>query len=264
MTVADPTAAAGGGAPVAGSSPSSGASLRERGTIRHDEVRARRWEVGGIAKVVRGVEVDVAQLRGTTVIGGPLVAREVTVSGGLESHGPVTVAGRFRVRGSLDTGGSVRAGAATFEGPVRIARELVVDGALRLRGALRAASVRCEQLRLRGSVTVPGALTSGTIDAELVGDCSVGAVVCREIRLRRPVATVVEKVLGRGTVAEVGRVEAERAWVGGARVGFLRAKEVVLGRDAHIASVEGRIVRAHPSSRVGPESWSRPPAGLSR
>ena len=44
----------------------------------------------------------------------------------------------------------------------------------------------------------------------------------------------------------------------------VRAGEIVLGRNAHVGTVEGKVVRAHPSSRVGPESWSRPPPGLSR
>lgn len=260
----DPPATGGPASPGQTRPVAAGTTLRERGTVCHEEVRARRWDVRGIAKVVRGIEVDLLRCDGTAVVGGPLVAGELTVAGALEARGPVTVGRRLRVRGSIDAGASVHAHDASFEGPVRLGGELVVDGALRLRGALRAPAVRCEQLRVRGTVAVPGTIASPTIEAVLLGDSSVGSVECRELRLRGPVVNVVERVLGREAVVEVGRVEAEKVWVEGARVGFLRAQEIVLGRGAHVTATEGRVVRAHPSSRVGPESWSRPPLGLSR
>lgn len=241
-----------------------GPPLRERGSVRHDEVRAQRWEVRGIAKVLGGVEVGEAEADGSLVVGGPLLAEELRARGSVEGRGPITVAGRLRVRGSLDARSTVKAGAAALEGPVRVEGELAVDTTLEVRGHLRAPAVRGGVLRIRGTADVPGTVTATSVDLAAEGDSAIGTVRCRDLRLRGPRPNVVRRVLGRDAVVKVDRVEAETARVEGAWVGFLKAREVVLGPDAHVAEVEGRVVRAHPSSRVGPESWSRPPAGLSR
>lgn len=256
---AAPTAAA-----APSPSPKSGPALVARGTTRHDEVRAQRWVVRGIAKVAGTVDVGAADLGGTVVVGGPTTAGRLTVLGAFDAHGPVTVAGRLSSRGSLDAGTSVRAAEATLRGRVLVAGELVVDGTLKVRGSLRAPSVRCGRLELRGTAHIPGAVVAGSVDADLLGDSVLGTVQCRQFRLRGPAPNVVRRALGKEAVVAVERVDAESARVEAARVGLVRAGEVVLGRDAHVATVEGRLVRAHPSSRVGPESWSRPPAGLSR
>ncbi len=238
--------------------------VRDRGTVRHDAIRTRRWELNGIAKVVGAVEVGSARLSGTVVIGGPLAAVELTAVGSVDVRGPMTVAGALTVRGALDAGATLHAQEATCAGPTRVAGAVAVDGTLRVRGSLRAPDVRCGRLDLRGTAEVPGTVVATDVDATVRSDTDVGAVVCRRFRLLGPTPTVVEKVLGREAVAVVRSIEAETATITGARVGFVRAASVVLGREAHVTAVEGRIVRAHPTSRVGPQSWSRPPEGLRR
>jgi cytoskeletal protein CcmA (bactofilin family) len=251
------------GAPVAPET-TTPTRVRDRGTVRHDRLRARRWEVDGIAKVVGAVEVGSARLRGTVVVGGPLAAVELAAVGRVEVRGPLTVVGSLAVRGSLDAGATVRAGSATLDGPVRTGGAVTVDGPLRVDGGLLAPSVRCGRLTLRGPATVPGTVAAGEADATLGPDAAIGAIVCGRLTLRGPTPSAVDRVLGKEPVAWVGRVEAETASVEGVRVGFLRAREIVLGRGAHVGTVEGRVVRAHPASRVGPESWTPPPPGLRR
>jgi cytoskeletal protein CcmA (bactofilin family) len=238
--------------------------IRDRGSVRRSAIRARRWELRGIAKVVGPVEVGSARLDGTVAVGGPLAAVELTAVGTLEVRGPVSASGTLTVRGGFDAGAIVRARDATFVGPVRAAAEVVVDGTLRVRGSLRAPLVRCGRLEIRGTADLPGTVTATDVDLDLRADSTLGSIVCRRLRLRGPTPTLVDKALGQEALVVVNRVEAETATISGARVGFVRATEVVLGPAAHVGAVEGRVVRAHPTSRVGPESWSRPPEGLRR
>lgn len=244
--------------------PPAEATVVDRGTVRREQLRAGRWAVRGIAKVAHEVRVDVARLDGTVVVGDRLVAREVSLRGRLDAQGEVVVDGRLRSRGKVDAGGAVRAHEATVVGSVRVAGELTVATTLRVRGQLHAPAVRCDRLEIRGSATVPGAIVATSMDARLDTDSTFGLLQCGEVRLRGPAPNVVRRVLGRDAWVMVDRIEAERVEVEFARVRFVRSNEVVLGRGAHVATVEGTVRRAHPSSRVGPESWSRPPEGLTR
>jgi cytoskeletal protein CcmA (bactofilin family) len=220
--------------------------------------------VRGIAKVVGSAEVGAGELDGTVVVGGAFTADQLKAVGALEVRGPLTVAGRFSMHGSLDAGGSVHAGEAVLRGPSRLGGELVVDGTLAVHGTLQAPSVECGVLDLSGTAMIPGAVVATSVDADLVADSAIGTIQCRQLRLRGPVPNIVRRVLGRPPVVTVERVEAESARIEGARVRFVRAREIVLGRGAHVGAVEGKVARAPASSRVGPESWSRPPYGLSR
>jgi len=244
--------------------PPLGPPLTERGTVRHEQVLSQRWALQGIAKVVGEVTIGSGRLVGTVIVGGGVAAGELTLIGSLESRGSVVVAGRLHVRGSLDVAGGARSGQADLEGPVQVGKELQVDGRLRVRGSLRAPDVRCAAFELRGSAAVPGSITATSFDAHLVSDSRLGSVRCREFRLRGPAPNVVRRVLGGDPLVTVERVEADTARIESARVQFVRAREIVLGRGAHVVAIEGRLVRAHPSSRLGPESWSRPPEGLRR
>ena len=255
-----------GTAPATGPAASKprGPPIDDRGTVRHDEVRAIRWTVHGFAKVAGDVDVGSTDLDGTVVVGGSVLAEELSLRGGLEARGPLTVYGALRSHGSLGAGATVRAREARLDGTVRLAGDLVVETALRVRGDLRAPSLTCGELDLRGTAAIPGTVAATSLDAHLVADSSFGLIRCRRLRLRGPVPSVVRRVLGPEVTVRVERIEAESAFVESARVGFVRAKEVVLGRNAHVRDVEGRVVRAHASSRLGPESWTPPPFGLSR
>ena len=245
-------------------SPARGPRLLERGTVRHDEVRAQRWVVHGIAKVLGSAEVGVGELDGTVAVGGAFAADQLAVVGALDLRGPLTVTGRFSTHGTFDAGSSVHAGEAFLRGAARVLGELVVEGPLTVRGMLRAPSVRCGALDLYGTAMIPGEVVATSVDVDLVADSALGTVQCREFRLRGPAPNVVQRVLGQPSLVTVERVDAETARIEAARVRFVRAREIILGRGAHVEAVEGRVVRAHASSRVGPESWSRPPHGLSR
>jgi len=262
-------------APVAAGGPSSAPSpspspppregpIVDRGTVRRDEVRARDWVLHGIAKVVGGADVGGAELDGTAVVGGPFRADRLAVVGSLDARSTVTVAHRLTVHGSVDAGGAVHAGEASFRGVARLGADLVVDATLAVRGQLHASSVRCGTLELRGTATVPGPVVGTAIDVDLVADSAIGSIQCRELRLRGPAPSLVQRMFGNPPVATVERVEAETVRIEEARVRFVRAARIFLGRNAHVATLEGQVVRAHSSSRVGPESWSRPPQGLSR
>jgi len=228
------------------------------------EVRARDWRVRGISKVAGVVEVGSADLRGTVVVGGTLTAASLEFDGTLEARSQVAVSGKLRGRGQLGAEAGVRAGEAELAGVVRVSGELVASGRLRVRGRLQAPSVRSEVLDLRGSAQVPGEITAPSCRLTLTEDTSIGTIRCRDLRLRGPPPNLVRRVLSEEAIVRVDAVEGETVSIEFARVRFVRAREVTLGRGAHVAAVEGKVVRTHRSSRLGPESWSRPPPGLSR
>jgi cytoskeletal protein CcmA (bactofilin family) len=236
----------------------------DRGTVRHERIRTDRWSVDGIAKVDREVEVGRADLRGTVVVGGSVSAGELLVRGSLEVRGAVSVLGRLVVRGSLGAAGVVGAGDASLDGTVRVAGELSAGSAIRADGTLFAGSLRAPSVRLRGTAAVPGTVETTGFDGVLTGDSSFGTIRSPRLRLKGPVENPVRWVLGRHASVVVERIEGEQLELEGVRASFARAREIVLGRDSHLLAYEGRIVRAHPTSRVGPESWTAPPAGLRR
>jgi len=217
--------------------------LADRGTVRHDTVRARVWSVRGIAKVVGAVSVGSAELEGTTVVGGAFVAESAASTGSLEVRGPMTVAGRLSTRGSFEAAAPVTAGEAELHGRLRLAADLSVAGLLRARGALRAPNLRCGQLELRGGASVPGSVVSEVVNGRFASDSLLGSVTARAVHLHGPSPNLVERVLGTEAVASVDRVEAESVELSAIRVRFVRAKEIRLGPGAHVAAVEGRVVQ---------------------
>jgi len=251
-----------GAAPTPGPA---GPAVVDRGTVAHAEVRAGRWSVHGIAKVAGDVDAGVVELDGTVVVGGALTAQELSSRGSLEARGPCVVHGPLRAHGTFEAAGPVRAREARLEGSARVGGELVSEGDLRVRGRLHGSNVNCHGvLEIRGTATLPGTVVATSVEAALTGETALGVVRCRELRLRGPAPNLVQRVLGNAATATVERVEAETVVLENVRVRFVRAGHVELGRNAHVATVEGTVVRSHPTSRLGPESWSRPPAGLTR
>ena len=236
----------------------------DRGTVVHDEVRSLHWKLRGIAKVVHDVDVGLAELDGTAVVGGPLLADELRLVGSLDVRGPVRIAGRLRARGSIEAGSGFRASEATVVGRLRATGELEFDGAARLRGSVRAALLRAGPLELRGEVQVPGTVGADRLDAELTGGSHLGEVRATEVRLRGREPNLVRRLLGTPAPVTVSRIDADLVSLAEVRVDRVKAREVVLGPGAHVTAVEGRVVRQHPSSHLGPESWTPPPDGLRR
>ena len=244
--------------------PARGPAVSDRGTVAHDELRCERWTVRGVAKVAKDVDVGSADLDGTVVVGGALRAGSVVAVGSLEVRGAVEVGGSLRVDGPLEAGASLHAKEARLRGRNHVAGRVAVEARLEAHGVLHAPSIVCGSFELRGTAVVPEVTVAGVLDAVLDGDGAFGSVLAKELRLRGPVPNLVRRLLAPEPLVTVERIEAQRVSLEGVRVRFVRAAEVVLGRAAHVETVEGRVVRAHPSSRVGPESWSRPPDGLVR
>ncbi len=252
---------------VAASPPASGGrrgAIVDRNSARRDSVVAPRWDARGIVRIDHDVQVGQASLDGTTVVGGRLASGQLRSRGSLEVRGPLEVQREFDHRGVLEASGPVRVGSASWDGTARIGGDLAAASVLRVAGSLRANRVAAALVRLRGTATVAGLLTATSLDAELSGDSAFDEVHAHDVRIAGPVPNPVRWALGMETNVTVGRIEAESVDLVAVRAGFVRAPAITLGPAAHLVAYEGRIVRAHPSSRVGPESWSRPPAGLRR
>jgi cytoskeletal protein CcmA (bactofilin family) len=241
-----------------------GGPVLERGTVVHDEVRSVLWRLHGIAKVVHDVDVGEGELHGRVIVGGPFLADELRLNGSLDVRGPVAVARRLRADGSIEAHAGLRAAGATVAGKLRVDGELELTAPARLRGSVRAALVRAGPLELRGEVQVPGVVRAERCVAELAPGSSIGEIRGTEVGLRGATPNVVRRVLGPVPPVTVGRVEAASVTIADVRVGLVKGREIVLGPRAHVTAVEGTIVRQHPTSRLGPESWTPPPHGLHR
>jgi cytoskeletal protein CcmA (bactofilin family) len=250
-------------APVRAAAPRA-ATVRDRGLARHESLRADRWTANGTVKVSGGVEVGTATVTGTVSVGGGISAGAFRMRGTFEVDGPVVVRDLLFARGNLHCESTVRAGDLTLEGTGRFAGTVTVERAGTVRGTLIAPSVSAGLLELTGSATVPGAVRAAGVSADFRHRSSLGAVTARRVRLYGRVPNLVDKVFFQFEPVRVDRIEADSVELAGVDVGFVRAKEIVLGRGAHVTALEGTVVRRHPSSSVGPESKSPPPYGLRR
>jgi cytoskeletal protein CcmA (bactofilin family) len=243
--------------------------VRDAGAIRHDTVRAMRWTVSGTCKVTGDATAAEATVAGLLSIGGRLTVTRMTVRGTLEVLGGTDVRERADLDGTFHPRGPVHLASARVAGILRTDSDVRVDHDLAIDGALEAASLHVGVLELTGTATVPGeVVASGRIRAGFRGDSSLGPVQAREVSLKGPppglVPSLVRKVFGGNAHVEVERIEADRVELEAVNVGLVRSKEIVLGPGAQVTEIEGTIVRQHPTARVGPESRSRPPHGLSR
>ena len=239
-------------------------TVADRGTVLRAELSAGRWSTGGIAKVEGDATVDRARLRGTVVVGGRLVAGEVRLSGTLDVRGAVAVDQGLRTDGTLLARSTVDVGEADLDGTTRVLGELRARTVLRSRGSLTAPAVRALSVDLAGTAEVPGELAATAVTARFARSARLGTVRGRKVSLRGPVPNPVRWALGLQAEVEVDRIEADRAYLEGVRVAFVRAPEIELGPASHLLAHEGTVLRAHRTSRIGPESWSPAPPGLRR
>jgi cytoskeletal protein CcmA (bactofilin family) len=237
---------------------------QDTGVVRRDSVRALAWWVNGTAKVTGEVDAGDVRVVGTLSVGGQVLADTFECRGTLEVEGGVNVVGRLSIDGTLRVAGSVHAAQGYFSGTTRIGRDVSVDRSLVVRGQFAAPSVRSEELHAEAAVEIPGAVEGVEVDLLLSGDSRLGTVRARSVRILRKPPNPFEKVLGRSPAPPVDRVEADHVELEGVDVAFVRSPEIILRRDAHVTEVEGTILRRHPTARVGPESRSPPPHGLSR
>jgi len=238
--------------------------LHDSGTLRRDSVDADRWFVTGLVKVTGDANLGEGTLDGTVSLGGRLAATRVHYRGVLEVGGTLETSGDITGAGSLRAGSTAHAGTADLKGTVRVLGALTVDRGLTVHGSLTAPSASVGELDLEGEVHVPGDLVGLRVNAFLKDDSAFGTVRAPSVTLRGRPLNLVEKVFFHHLTVTVKRVEADAAELEGVDVTFVRAPKITLGRDAHVTTYEGTIVKQHPSSRVGFESKSRPPYGLRR
>ncbi len=238
--------------------------LEDRGTCRHDAVHANRWEARGTVKISKDVAVGAADVHGTVSIGGTLLAREFRARGTLDVEGAVDVRGPMTVRGNAHFAAGLRAVDLELDGCGRVGGAVSVERTLTSHGILEAPSVTAGVLSLEGAVAVPGEIRALQLTADLPHSSTLGDVHARTVRLRGRLPNLLDKVFVREARTHVDRIEADRVELEGVDVRFVRAKEILLGRESHVTEVEGTITRRHPSSSVGPEVKSPLPYGLRR
>ena len=245
------------------------ALVRDTGAIRHDTVRAMRWTVSGTCKVTGDATAAEATIAGLLSVGGRLTVTRIRARGTLEVLGGTDVRERAELDGTFRPRGPVHLASARIAGIVRTPSDVRVERDLTVAGAFEAASLHVGLFDLTGTTTVPGDLVaSANIRASFRGDSTLGSIRAHEVILKGPppglVPTLVRKVFGGNAHIRVERIEADRVEIEAVNVGLIRSPEIVLGPGAQVTEVEGTVVRQHPTARVGPESRSRPPHGLSR
>lgn len=244
-------------------------AIRETGVVRHDAVRTASWTMTGLAKVEGDVEVGSGASHGSLSVAGKLIADGFRARGTTEVVGPVEVRSALTLNGTAQFGSGLHAGSLDVRGTLRSEAPVRVDQQLIVRGAVEAPSVSASLLDLSGSATVPGELLAlAVVRARFRGDSRLGTVRAKRVALDGPptalIPTLWRSVFGGSADVRVDRIEADSVELSAISVGFVRAREVVLGAGAQVTTVEGTIVRRHRTSRVGPESRSPAPHGLSR
>jgi len=238
--------------------------VRDLGTVRKESVDTDRWTARGTVKVTGDASLGQGTLEGVVSVGGKLAATGLTYRGTLDVAGAMDVRGTFAGSGSLRAGLTLHAVAADLKGTVRVAGATSVDHGLTVRGSLAAASLAVGELSLYGEARVPGEIVGHSVSARLTADSAFGSLRAASVDLHAKVPNLVEKVLGHRVAVSIQRIDADVVDLEGVDVKFVHAPQITLGRGAHITEYEGTIVRRHPSSRVGFESRSPPPYGLSR
>jgi hypothetical protein len=238
--------------------------IDDRGVARHDAIHAAEWRVRGAAKVLQEADAGRAWLDGTVTVGGPLTADELTARGMLYAESRVDVKGALDVHADLEVAGPLHAGDATLRGAARIGGPVTIDRGFSVVGTLDAPSIAAQIVSIEGGIESGGPIVAGSVTAVLDRDSRLGTVRARSASLRGRVPNVVEKVMLRSFQVRVDRVEADAVTLEGVDVDFVRSPAIVLGRAAHVTTVEGTIVSQHPSADVGPRSRTPPPHGLRR
>lgn len=259
---APPTASAAGPTVRAG-------VLRDRGAVRRDAVRAASWTTHGLAKVTGDVDVTAGESSGLLSVGGRLAAGRFRATGTLEVGGAVEVAADLSLDGLSRFSNAVHAGDLSSRGTLHADAALRVDRAFLATGAVEARSVSAGLFDLTGRAEVPGELGAvAIVRGRFRGDSRIGSIRGKRVELAGPSTALVPSlwraVFGGGGSVRVDRIEADRVELSAVDVGFVRAREVVLGPAAHVTELEGTVVRRDRTSRVGPESRSPRPHGLSR
>ena len=237
--------------------------------MRRDSVRATAWSVAGLAKVLGDVDVESLSVRGLLSVGGKLRAGRLTADGTLDTVGTAEVRESLEFDGTARFDAPVHAGTVRCRGTFHLESPLRVDRGLVAVGLVEAPSIAATLFDLDGGADVPGEIVvAGIVRARFRSDSHLGTVRASRVELAGPptslVPTLLRRVFGGGASVHVARVEAQEVALSAVDVDFVRADRIALGAGAHVTALEGTVVRRHPTSRVGPESRSPPPHGLSR
>lgn len=251
------------------SAPPTGSEIRDAGTVRRDSIRATAWRSRGMSKVQGDVDVGVGSTTGLVSIGGRLTAQSFRARGTLEVVGATEVREQLTLDGTVHFRAPVHAGTLDARGTLRCPADVRVDRALTVTGSFEAPSAHVGLLDVTGTVDIPGDLDAVvSVRVRFRGDSHIHAIRTKSVVLEGPpsalIPTLVRRVFGGAAEVRIGRVEAETVELSAVYVEFVHAEKIVLGAGAHLREFEGTIVRRHPSSRVGPESRTPPPHGLSR
>ncbi|MGA8303358.1 MAG: hypothetical protein WA691_00860 [Thermoplasmata archaeon] len=269
MSTATSTATPSSALPPASAPPSRAGAVRDSGTVRRDSLRAATWTSTGLVKVQGDVDVGSGSTSGLVSVGGKLSAGSFRARGTLEVLGPTNVRDQLTLEGTVHLQAAVHAGAVEAKGTFRSPSDVRVDRALSVTGTFEAPSAHVGLFDLTGSAEISGDLEAAVlVRGRFRGNSHLGTIRARSVVLEGPptalIPTLWRRVFGGSATVEVGRIEADSVSLRAVDVEFVRSPEIVLGPGAHVTTVEGTIVRRHPTSRVGPESRSPRPHGLSR
>ncbi|MGA8542634.1 MAG: hypothetical protein WB947_03725 [Thermoplasmata archaeon] len=222
-----------------------------------------------MAKVLGEVDIGTGSTSGLASIAGKLTAGTFRSRGTLEVVGLAEVREELIVDGTTHFLAAVHAGALQSNGTLRCTGDLRVDRTFTGAGTLEVPSVHAGAFDLTGTAEILGDLEGvAYVRARFRGDSRIGTVRAKRVELHGPptslVPTLWRNVFGGSAEVHIERVEADSVVLSGVDVGFVHAREIVLGPGAHVSALEGTIVRQHSTSRVGPESRTPKPHGLTR
>jgi cytoskeletal protein CcmA (bactofilin family) len=233
--------------------------------MARDSLRVQTWAASGAVKVLGNVEVESATVSGNVSIGGALDAGELRSAGRFDVFDAVRVRTRLQVRGEATLRGSVDAGDLDAAGTVRVtgpvrARGLVhYAGTFELAGPLTAA-----RLVGNGTIQVAGPVEATEVELGLERACRIGSLRADRVRVTRRTLLPLPIPGFPMPTLTVARIDAKEVELEGVVCEVLQADRITLGPGCRIAHLDGQVVARHSSARVGPESRSPAPYGLTR
>lgn len=237
--------------------PLTGTVMDERVAV-HPALRAARWVVKGTSKILGDAEVIDSEVQGLVSVKGRFVAARCAVRGTVEVDGEVRVAEQLKLEGQGRFGGPLFVGSGELVGTTEVASSVTTTHGLSVTGKLGTkGGIQSPTIAFRGRVESGGDWTAQSVDARLEGDSRVREIRAPRIQIRR------EGIRRPGRL-NAGRIEGQTVYLEGVEAEYLKAEEIELGPDCHIAQVDGSIVRRHKSAYVGFEVRSNPPPWLSR
>ncbi|MCI4321234.1 MAG: hypothetical protein L3K18_03380 [Thermoplasmata archaeon] len=228
------------------------------GVVRKVGVRAARWTVHGFAKVTGEVDVDTWVVEGTASVGGKVSASDVRASGTLELSADASVAHLLSLDGNAHVVRALHAGDIDAKGSLRVGGAVDVDRAVLWRGTLEVGgALKASRLAGEGRLEVTGAVAAKEVDLVLEQSSTVRSITAETVRVR-----VRHRPLREPPFLTAERIDADMVELEGVHLDYLRASQIIAGPGCQIARFDGRVVRKHPTARLGPSSISVRPHGL--